>query len=55
MVASCILRGSGTSHDADIGLDGAEGKIFCRNAGFGQGVEEGGFAHIRKTHDSAIE
>ena len=37
---------------ADIGLDGAEGVVGRLCAGVCDGVEEGAFAHIGKTHDT---
>ena len=40
---------------AGVGLDGAKGVVLSGNAGFGQGVEKGGFAHIGQTHDAAFE
>jgi len=33
----------------------ALGVILSRNAGFGQGVEKGGFANVGQTHDAAFE
>jgi hypothetical protein len=42
-------------NDADVRLDSAEGIIFRRNARFGQGVEEGGFADVGQADDAAFE
>jgi len=33
----------------------ALGVIFCRDARFGQGVEQGGFANVGQTHDAAFQ
>ncbi len=41
--------------DADVGLDGTEGVILRRNAGLGQGVEEGGLADVGQSDDAAFE
>ena len=45
----------GHFHDADVGLDGAEGIVLRRDARLGQRVEEGGFAHIGQSDDAAFE
>src|SRR5258708_3496476 len=45
-------------HDdhADIGVDGAEGVVGrLRLPGAGEGVEEGGFAHIGQSDDAGFE
>jgi hypothetical protein len=31
------------------------GVIFCRNARFGQGVEQGGLAYVGQAHDAAFQ
>jgi hypothetical protein len=33
----------------------ALGVVLSGNAGFGQGVEKGGFANVGQTHDAAFE
>jgi hypothetical protein len=33
----------------------ALGVVLSGNAGFGQGVKKGGFAHVGQTHDAAFE
>ena len=40
---------------AHIGFDGAERVVLGGDTGFGEGVEQGGFAHIGQTHDSAFQ
>jgi hypothetical protein len=45
----------GHLNDTGVGLDGAKGVVFSGNAGFGQGVEKGGFADVGQTHDAAFE
>ena len=42
-------------YDADVGLDGAEGVVGSFDAGFGQRVEEGGFADVGQADDAALE
>ena len=39
-------------YHAHIGVDGAKSVVIRRNAGIGDGVEEGGLAHIRKSDDT---
>jgi hypothetical protein len=41
--------------DADVRLDGAEGIVLRRDAGLGQGVEEGGLADVGQADDAAFE
>ena len=41
--------------DAHIGLNGAEGVVFGGNASLGQGIEQGGFAHVGQPHDSTFQ
>ena len=41
--------------DADVGLDGAEGVVGSFDAGFGQRVEEGGFADVGQADDAAFQ
>ena len=38
-------------HDADVGLDGAEGVVLRRRPLRGEGVKEGRFPHVGKTND----
>jgi hypothetical protein len=33
----------------------ALGVILCRDARFGEGVEQGGFANVGQTHDAAFQ
>ena len=40
---------------ADVRLDGAERVVLGRDAGFGEGVEEGGLADVGQAHDAAFE
>ena len=40
--------------DADVGLDGTERVVFSGNAGAGDGIEQGGFAHVGQTDDSTL-
>ena len=42
-------------HDADVRLDGAERIVFGGDSGLGQGIEQGGLADIRQTHDPALQ
>jgi len=39
----------------DVRLDGAERVILRRDARFGERIEHGGFTHVRKTDDTALE
>ena len=39
---------------AHIGLDGAKGVVFSRNAGLGQGVEQGRFTDVGQAHDATF-
>jgi hypothetical protein len=39
-------------HDAHIGVDGAEGIVLGRGFRLGDGVEEGGLAHVGQSDDS---
>jgi hypothetical protein len=55
MSANCCKRGIGHLDHAGVGLNGAKGVVLGGNAGFGQGVKKGGFAHIGQTHDAAFE
>ena len=41
--------------DADVRLDGAERIVLGRDAGLGQGVEEGGLADVGQADDAAFE
>ncbi len=41
--------------DADVRLDGAERVVFSRDAGLGQGVEQGGLADVGQADDAAFE
>jgi len=45
----------GHGHDAAVRLDGAEGEVLRRDAGFGEGVEQGGLADIGQADDAAVE
>lgn len=45
----------GHGHDAAVRLDGAEGEVFCGDAGFGEGVEQGGLADVGQADDAAVE
>ena len=38
-----------------VRFNGAEREILCRNACFGQRIEQGGFAHIGETYYAAFE
>ncbi len=40
---------------ADVRLDGAERVVLGRDAGLGQGVEEGGLADVGQADDAALE
>ena len=42
-------------HHTHIGLDRAKRIVLSRNAGFGQGVEQGGFANVGQAHDAAFQ
>ncbi|MCY1175539.1 hypothetical protein D9M73_157820 [compost metagenome] len=42
-------------HDAAVRLDGAEREVLSGDAGFGQGVEQGGLADVGQADDAAIE
>jgi hypothetical protein len=42
-------------HHAHVGLDGAEGVVLGRDAGFGQCVEEGRLADVGQADDAALE
>src|SRR5690554_4546791 len=42
-------------HHAGVRLDGAEGEVFRADAGFGQCVEQGGFADVGKADDAAVK
>jgi hypothetical protein len=44
----------GHFHDADVGLDGAEGIVLRRDARLGEGIEQGGLADVRQAHDAAL-
>ena len=45
----------GDEHDAHVGLDRAEGVVGrLRLAGAGQGVEEGGLAHVGESDDTSL-
>ena len=41
-------------YDADVRLDGTEGIVFCRDARFGDGVEQRGFAYVWQADDTAF-
>src|SRR5471030_1706622 len=41
--------------NADVGFDGAERIILCGDAGFGERVEQGGFADVGQADDAAFE
>ena len=45
----------GQLDDADVRLDGAERIVLGRDAGLGEGIEEGGLADVRQAHDAAFE
>jgi hypothetical protein len=45
----------GQFHHADVGLDGAEGVVLGGDAGFGEGVEKRGLAHVGQADDAALE
>jgi len=38
-----------------VGIDGAEGKVLCRDAHFGERVEEGAFAYVGEAHNSNLQ
>ena len=40
--------------DADVRLDRAEGIVLGRDAGLGEGVEQGGLADVRQADDAAL-
>ena len=40
---------------AHIGLYGAKGVVLSRNARFGEGVEQGGFAYIGQTNNATFQ
>src|SRR5690606_38349816 len=42
-------------HDADIGLDGAEGEVGRGDARLGQRIEEGRLADVRQADDAALD
>jgi len=42
-------------HDADIGLDGAEGEVGRGNASLGQGIEKSRFSDVWKADDTAFD
>ena len=42
----------GNGNHAHVGVDGAEGIVVRRNTCVGNGIKEGGLAHIGKTHDT---
>ena len=44
-----LIRDGDHTH---VGVDGAEGVVIRRNPGAGNGVEEGGLAHIGQANDS---
>ena len=44
----------GHGHHAHVGVDGAEGIVGALRAGVGDGVEQGRFANIRKTHNTQL-
>jgi hypothetical protein len=41
--------------DAHIGLDRAKGVVLRRNAGLGQGVEQGGFTDVGQAYDATLQ
>ncbi|MNF68866.1 hypothetical protein D3C84_507330 [compost metagenome] len=45
----------GHRHDAAVRLDGAEREVLRGDAGFGQGVEQGGLADVGQADDAAVE
>ena len=45
----------GHFHHTDIGLDGTKRVVFSRDTGLGQGIEEGGLAHIGQADDAAFQ
>ena len=45
----------GDFYHAHVGLNGAEGVVFGGDAGFGEGVKQGGFAHVGQAHDTAFQ
>ena len=53
----CELLQTGVRHfhDTHIGFDRAKRIVFSRNTGFGQGVEQGGFANVGQAHDAAFQ
>ena len=56
MADSASNRGSGRhGDDAAIGFDSAEREVFRSDSGLGQGIEQGGFADIGQTDNTAIE
>ena len=55
MAESCGEARIGHLDDADVGLDGAERIVLRRDAGLGQGVEEGGLADVGQADDAAFQ
>jgi hypothetical protein len=49
------IRSGGYLDHAGVGFDRAKGVILSRDARFGQGVEQGGFANVGQTHDAAFQ
>src|SRR5690606_32622913 len=45
----------GHRYDAAVRLDSAEGEVLRGDAGFGQGVEQGGLADVGQADDAAVE
>ena len=42
----------GHGHHTHVGVDGAEGVVVRRHARIGNGVKQGGLAHIRQSHNT---
>ena len=54
-LSQLVQAGIGHLHHTSVRLNRAEGVIFSSNAGFSQGVKEGGLAHVGQAHDAALE
>ena len=51
LLQACV----GHFHNAHIGLNGAKGVVFSRNARFGEGIEQGGFTDVGQTNNAAFQ
>ena len=50
-----VQAGIGHGDHATVRLDGAEGEVLGTDTGFGQCIEQGGFADVGQSDDAAVK